>query len=90
MQEAAECVSGKKGAPRGPQGTQGIVVLSMGVFNTLCLDGTMDEWLTGVDEVEVPKRGGWCGLGRDVPGRAGVCVYVHHHSPHPRRSRSRN
>ena len=27
MQEAAECVSGKKGAPRGPQGTQGIVIL---------------------------------------------------------------
>ena len=27
MQEAAECVSGKKGAPKGPQGTQGIVIL---------------------------------------------------------------
>jgi len=27
MQEAAECVAGKKGAPRGPQGTQGIVIL---------------------------------------------------------------
>ena len=105
MQEAAECVSGKKGAPKGPQGTQGIVILPNdmswsppkekkknkkdeddddddesgsghsytgieiaidhanlydwllewtkeygipgitlgGVFNTLCLDGTMDE-----------------------------------------------
>ena len=27
MQEAAECVSGKKGAPRGPQGTHGIMIL---------------------------------------------------------------
>ena len=27
MQEAAECMSGKKGATRGPQGTQRIVIL---------------------------------------------------------------
>ena len=27
MQEAAECVSGKKGVPKGPQGAQGIVIL---------------------------------------------------------------
>ena len=28
MQEAVECMAGKKGAPRGPQGTKGIVILS--------------------------------------------------------------
>jgi hypothetical protein len=28
MQEAAECVAGKNGAPKGPQGTKGIVILS--------------------------------------------------------------
>ena len=27
MQEAAECVAGKKGAPKGSQGTKGIVIL---------------------------------------------------------------
>ena len=27
VREAAECVSGKKGAPRGPQGTHGILIL---------------------------------------------------------------
>ena len=28
-------------------------VTPMGVFNTLCLDGTMDEWLTDIEEVNV-------------------------------------
>ena len=34
MQEVAECVSGKKGAPRGPQATQGIVILPNGLSCT--------------------------------------------------------
>ena len=28
----------------------------LGVFNTLCLDGTMDEWLTGLTEANVPTE----------------------------------
>ena len=27
----------------------------LGVFKTLCLDATMDEWLTRIDEVNVPN-----------------------------------
>ena len=27
----------------------------MGVFKTLCLDGTMDEWLTDIEEANVPN-----------------------------------
>ena len=37
----------------------------LGVFNTLCLDGTMDEWLTGIDEVNVPTAwadDGWAAI----------------------------
>jgi len=40
-------------------------VTPMGVFNTLCLDGTMDEWLTDIDEVNVPHawaNDGWYGM----------------------------
>jgi len=36
----------------------------MGVFSTLCLDDTMDEWLTDIDEVNVPNawaEDGWHG-----------------------------
>ena len=29
-------------------------VTPLGVFNTLCLDGTLDEWLTGLEEANVP------------------------------------
>ena len=28
----------------------------LGVFSTLCLDGTMDEWLTGLTEANVPTE----------------------------------
>ena len=31
-------------------------VSPLGVFNTLCLDGTMDEWLTGLTEANVPTE----------------------------------
>ena len=37
----------------------------MGVFNTLCLDGTMDEWLTDIEEANVPHAwadDGWFGM----------------------------
>ena len=40
-------------------------VAPLGVFNTLCLDGTMDEWLTDIDEVSVPHawaNDGWYGM----------------------------
>ena len=31
-------------------------VSPLGVFNTLCLDDTMDEWLTGLTEANVPTE----------------------------------
>ena len=40
-------------------------VAPLGVFNTLCLDGTMDEWLTGLTEANVPTEwaeDGWAGM----------------------------
>jgi len=48
----------------------------MGVFNTLCLDASMDEWLTGVEEAEVPNAWadvGWAGM---PPGEL-VCVFTY-------------
>ena len=51
-------------------------VTPMGVFNTLCLDGTMDEWLTNIDEVNVPNAwadDGWYGMS---PGEL-VCVFTY-------------
>ena len=48
-------------------------VAPLGVFNTLCLDGTMDEWLTGLEEANVPNawaEDGWAGMS---PGEL-VCV----------------
>ena len=30
-------------------------ITPMGVFNTLCLDGTLGEWLTGVDDAGMPN-----------------------------------
>ena len=30
----------------------------VGVFSTLCLDGTLDEWLTGIEEANVPNAAG--------------------------------
>jgi len=39
-------------------------VTPMGVFNTLCLDDTMDEWLTDIEEVNAPNawaEDGWLG-----------------------------
>ena len=48
----------------------------MGVFNTLCLDGTMDEWLTDIEEVNVPNAwadDGWYGMS---PGEL-VCVFTY-------------
>ena len=46
------------------------------VFRNLCLDGTMDEWRTGLDEVDVPNAGaddGWSGTS---PGEL-VCVFTY-------------
>ena len=42
-------------------------------FSTLCLDDTMDEWLTDIDEVNVPNAwadDGWYGMAAD---RENVC-----------------
>ena len=48
----------------------------MGVFNTLCLDDTMDEWLTDIEEVNVPNAwpdDGWFGMSpHDL-----VCVFTY-------------
>ena len=49
---------------------------AMGVFSTLCLDGTMDAWLAGLEEVEVPNAWadvGWAGMS---PGEL-VCVFTY-------------
>ena len=51
-------------------------ITPMGVFNTLCLDGTMDEWLTGVEEAAMPNAWadvGWAGMS---PGEL-VCVFTY-------------
>ena len=48
----------------------------MGVFNTLCLDGTLDEWLTGVDDAGMPNAcadGGWAGMSAGEL----VCVFTY-------------
>ena len=45
----------------------------MRVFNTLCLDVTLDEWLAGVEDAGMPNAwadGGWAGMS---PGEL-VCV----------------
>ena len=47
----------------------------MGVFNTLRLDDTLDEWLTGVEDAGMPNAwadGGWAGMS---PGEL-VCVFT--------------
>ena len=52
-------------------------VTPMGVFNTLCLDDTMDEWLSDIDEIHVPNAwadDGWYGMS---PGEL-VCVFTYH------------
>ena len=49
-------------------------ITPMGVFNTLCLDGTLDEWLTGVDDAGMPNAWvdvGWAGMARE-----NWCVFV--------------
>ena len=49
----------------------------VGVFNTLCLDGTLDEWLTGIEEANVPNawaEDGWAGM---LPGELVCVVCVH-------------
>ena len=62
-------------------------VTPMGVFSTLCLDGTvtMDEWLTDIEEANVPHAwavDGWFGI---LPHEFSVCVHLpHHHPSHPR------
>ena len=46
------------------------------MFNTLCLDGTLDEWLTGIEEANVPNAwadDGWAGMS---PGEL-VCVFTY-------------
>ena len=51
-------------------------ITPMGVFNTLRLDGTLDEWLTGIDEANVPNAwagDGWSGM---PPGEL-VCVFTY-------------
>ena len=51
-------------------------VTPMGVFSTLCLDGTMDEWLTGIEEANVPHAwadDGWYGMS---PTEL-VCVFTY-------------
>ena len=52
-------------------------ITPMGVFNTLCLDGTLDEWLTGVDDAGMPTNAwadvGWAGM---IPGEL-VCVFTY-------------
>ena len=48
----------------------------MGVFNTLCLDETMNEWLTDIEEVNVPHAwadDGWFGMS---PTEL-VCVFTY-------------
>ena len=48
----------------------------MGVFNTLCLDGTLDEWPTGAEDAGMPDvwaDGGWAGIS---PGEL-VCVFTY-------------
>ena len=48
----------------------------MGVFNTLRLDGTLDEWLTGIEEANVPNAWAedkWAGMS---PGEL-VCVFTY-------------
>ena len=48
----------------------------MGVFNTLCLDDTMDEWLTDIEEANVPHAwadDGWFGMS---PHEL-VCVFTY-------------
>ena len=48
----------------------------MGVFSTLCLDGTLGEWLTGIEDAEMPNAwadGGWEGMS---PGDL-VCVFTY-------------
>ena len=55
-------------------GTPGIT--PMGVFSTLCLDGTLYEWLTGVDGAGMPNAWadmGWAGM---TPGEL-VCVFTY-------------
>ena len=37
----------------------------LGVFNTLCLDDTLDEWLMGIEKANVPNAwadDGWAGM----------------------------
>ena len=51
-------------------------ITPLGVFNTLCLDETMDEWLMGIEEANVPNAwadDGWAGLS---PGEL-VCVFTY-------------
>ena len=51
-------------------------VAPLGVFNTLCLDVTMDEWLTGLTEANVPTEwaeDGWAGMS---PSEL-VCVFTY-------------
>ena len=52
-------------------------VTPMGVFSTLCLDVTMNEWLTGIEEeANVPHAwadDGWSGMSPDEL----VCVFTY-------------
>ena len=48
----------------------------MGVFNTLCLDGTMDEWLTDIEEANVPHAWADDGLFGMAPHES-VCVFTY-------------
>ena len=51
-------------------------ITPLGVFSTLCLDDTLDEWLTGIEVANVPNAwadGGWAGM---PPGEL-VCVFTY-------------
>ena len=51
-------------------------ITPIGVFSTLCLDGTMDEWLAGVEEAEVPNA--WADVGWEgMPPGELVCVFTY-------------
>ena len=51
-------------------------ITPVGVFSTLCLDGTLDEWLTGIEEANVPNAwadDGWAGMSTGEL----VCVFTY-------------